>query len=351
MSEPKTYTASDVERYHRGEMPPAEMHLLERAALDDPFLADMLEGYRFTSSAAADLQSLQNRLQQRLDKDEQRSTPVIWGPWLKAAAILIVVAGGGWLAIQMLSTKNGNIASQNTVAEKQAAVPARDSGGSPALATAPAQKADSVPAANAVAVNTTKPRKKQIAEADKALPAPAGATSGATAMNEASQAADAGNFTKLDEQRTDSGRGVMALRARKAAPAVSASSDTVKDLTIVLKPLDQSYTEVTVSSGKAKEQQSKKPAVSVDTLEPEQGWNSFQEYVAENLKAPEERREKRAAEGEVELSFSVDKEGNPTNIKVTKSLCAKCDTEAIRLLKEGPKWKGKKGKVKIRFPL
>jgi hypothetical protein len=37
---------------------------------------------------------------------------------------------------------------------------------------------------------------------------------------------------------------------------------------------------------------------------------------------------------------------------VVKSLCNKCDEEAIRLLKEGPKWKkkkNKKGSVTIRF--
>ena len=52
------------------------------------------------------------------------------------------------------------------------------------------------------------------------------------------------------------------------------------------------------------------------------------------------------------LSFDVDDNGIPRNIRVEKSLCASCDEEAIRLLKEGPKWekkKNKKGKVKIRF--
>ena len=62
MSEPKTYTAKDIERYHRGEMSAAEMHLLEKAALDDPALADMLEGYAFTTTASADLHNLQKKV-------------------------------------------------------------------------------------------------------------------------------------------------------------------------------------------------------------------------------------------------------------------------------------------------
>jgi TonB family protein len=47
---------------------------------------------------------------------------------------------------------------------------------------------------------------------------------------------------------------------------------------------------------------------------------------------------------DVELSFDIDKTGQPINIKVTRSSqCKECDDEAIRLLKEGPKWK-RKGK-------
>jgi TonB family protein len=47
---------------------------------------------------------------------------------------------------------------------------------------------------------------------------------------------------------------------------------------------------------------------------------------------------------EVELSFQVDKNGTPVNIKVTKtSDCKLCDDAAVRVVKEGPKW-SRKGK-------
>ena len=66
---------------------------------------------------------------------------------------------------------------------------------------------------------------------------------------------------------------------------------------------------------------------------------------------PEELKTKTVS-GEVQLSFDVNKEGQPVNIKVEKSLCQKCDEEAVRLLKDGPKWKkkkNKKGKLTIKF--
>ena len=93
------------------------------------------------------------------------------------------------------------------------------------------------------------------------------------------------------------------------------------------------------------------PRVIIDTLEPAEGWARFDDYVAANIVTPEEFKDKQAA-GEVQLSFDVDKNGHPTNITIVKSLCGKCDEEAIRLLKEGPKWKkkkNKKGKITIKF--
>lgn len=41
-----TYTAADIEKYLSGEMSPADRHALEKAALDDPFLSEALEGYQ-----------------------------------------------------------------------------------------------------------------------------------------------------------------------------------------------------------------------------------------------------------------------------------------------------------------
>jgi hypothetical protein len=46
----------------------------------------------------------------------------------------------------------------------------------------------------------------------------------------------------------------------------------------------------------------------------------------------------------------VNENGEPINITVENSQCTQCNEEAIKLLKEGPKWKkGKKGKISFRF--
>jgi hypothetical protein len=129
------------------------------------------------------------------------------------------------------------------------------------------------------------------------------------------------------------------------------STDSVKHMSIVLQRLPNDSTkEVVLNSGRLKSV-AKYPKVVIDTLEPAEGYVVFDDYVINNLKVPDEFKTKPLS-GDVQLSFDVDANGQPVNITVVKSLCQTCDAEAIRLLKEGPKWKkknNKKGKVTFRF--
>ncbi|MBS1576042.1 MAG: energy transducer TonB [Bacteroidetes bacterium] len=82
----------------------------------------------------------------------------------------------------------------------------------------------------------------------------------------------------------------------------------------------------------------------VEEPEPVDGWYNYDTYIANNINISDEIKTKTTASSQVELSFEVNKYGEPINIKVDKSACKECDEEAIRLLKEGPKWKKKKNK-------
>lgn len=72
------------------------------------------------------------------------------------------------------------------------------------------------------------------------------------------------------------------------------------------------------------------PAVS----SPLGGWAALDSYLADNNKLSKGNK----AGKFVELSFLIDSEGNPSDIKVTKGAAPEFDAEAIRLIKEGPKW-------------
>lgn len=92
---------------------------------------------------------------------------------------------------------------------------------------------------------------------------------------------------------------------------------------------------------------------SVVNVEPADGWENYNTYVANNLEIPEDML-KEDLHGAVELSFDVKANGTITNIRVNKSLGAVYDEAARRLIREGPQWKVKKGRktsanVKVQF--
>jgi hypothetical protein len=92
----KNYTAADFEAYHAGTMPAIEMHALEKEALQDPFLADALEGYVYTSTAHADVETLK----QTINKKTKRVfilSPFANKSWLRIAAVFIFIGLAAYL--------------------------------------------------------------------------------------------------------------------------------------------------------------------------------------------------------------------------------------------------------------
>lgn len=67
------------------------------------------------------------------------------------------------------------------------------------------------------------------------------------------------------------------------------------------------------------------------------GMEKFWEYVKNNIKYPSPAL-KDKVEGKVYLTFIVEKNGSLTDIKVVRGIGSGCDEEAIRLIKECPKW-------------
>jgi TonB family protein len=67
------------------------------------------------------------------------------------------------------------------------------------------------------------------------------------------------------------------------------------------------------------------------------GMTAFYEYLGRTIKYPAEAR-KQNIEGKVYLSFMVEKDGSLSNIQVTKKLGGGIDEEAVRVLRESPKW-------------
>jgi hypothetical protein len=395
------YTAADIEKYHSGKMPAAQMHALEKAAMEDPFLADALEGYAFATTPLADIEKLKSRLAE--NKEDRKIVPLLYKDynWLKAAAIIFVLAGSSWFFLRTTSSGKNEIAQTTATENKLQKAEVKDEVNANTITT-PASDSVSISKNNtelsdikkipSTTFSTVKPTelkatetivdgstsngnavvqddvafksksvyKPSVVEHKTVQPIAPGVNNNPNystqnrdvtlkrsipELNNSNNArakteADKLFFKENKDSMTDKDVAVLQGKSQNVN-----RSDTITNLNIVLQQSNEGLSEVVViSPGKRQMAKQKMPEITIDTLEPTVGWAQFDEYIATNIQRPEELKIKQPVSGEVELSFDINKNGEPVNIAVVKSLCNKCDEEAIRLLKAGPKWKKKKNK-------
>jgi protein TonB len=87
----------------------------------------------------------------------------------------------------------------------------------------------------------------------------------------------------------------------------------------------------------------------------EGGLSKFYDYVGKSIKYPKQAS-RMSIEGKVFVQFVIDKDGGLSDLKVLKGIGGGCDEEALRVLKESPKWKpgkqrGRPVRVKMSLPI
>ncbi len=85
------------------------------------------------------------------------------------------------------------------------------------------------------------------------------------------------------------------------------------------------------------------------------GMAKFYKFISQNIKYPDQAK-KDSIQGNVFISFVIEKNGSLTNIKVDRKLGYGTDEEAIRVLKLSPNWEpgtqdGKPVRVKYNIPI
>ena len=440
------FTAADIERYHNGQLSAAERHNLEKAALEDPFLADALEGYAVAGiNTAADLADLKKRLAEKLDEKE-KVIPIGRNNnfrLLRAAVVIAFMAGAGLLVYQFgfKGKKQVEIAQvpgkkNETGKLNDSTIPSANTVTPPTTTTTKETK-DNNPQTNSATTN--QPVQRDVTVADKSKEDAAGekittevtVTASPPAPVKASEIkADDKNIANADVKTTPPGAikqetdadGKKDIAEKKIADesknnravAVSRKAEennyrnqqsnvfrgrvtdqnnvgipfanvtnlednagtytdakgnfilTYPDsvLTVQIRSIgfeynnvqlrnnvptnqvtlqdDRSLSEVVISNKKPNSlARSAKTTMKLEEPEPADGWDNYDSYLVNNLKLPDEYVTKQQNSGEVQVSFEVDKNGEPVNFKIEKSLCKKCDEEAIRLIKDGPKWRRK----------
>lgn len=343
MKETKTYTAADIERYHLGQMMPAERHALEAAALEDPFLADAVEGYVFSKQPQIETGQLQQQLAERIASRQNKKPLFSLHPWMKVAALFILIAGAGWLVILTFKQKNENVAltETNTPAVNETIVQDSTMTTTDQPENQAANELLVLPTEEIVARNESTQRESEEPQQTK----PTAPTESVTQATRTTQAPR----TTLDKGIAES-NSTSALTDDIENTDVAKLKDTLR-VDVVMQSDDANLQEVVVTgyNKNRKATAKKQAAVLPDSLQPVNGWAAFDDYIEKNRRTGLLQVDKDA--GVVDLEFEITNQGVPKNIEVVKSLCGACDAEATRLLKEGPKWRGKnkKGKVSIRF--
>lgn len=100
-----SYNANDIELYLSGKMNTAEMHAFEEAMMNDPFLADAVDGYR-SAGTGIHLQKDLSELQEKIDNTPKGK--VVRGSfrqWLSIAAGLIVLLSTAVVLYRIFNTE------------------------------------------------------------------------------------------------------------------------------------------------------------------------------------------------------------------------------------------------------
>lgn len=100
------YTARDIEQYLLGKLSPQQMHAMEKAALDDPFLAEAMEGYEGMKDTGWNdqLTALREEIAGRGSVAKVIRLHKAKNNWWKTAAAIFILGGG--TALTFLLTKN-----------------------------------------------------------------------------------------------------------------------------------------------------------------------------------------------------------------------------------------------------
>ena len=448
------YTAKDIEQYLAGNLSPQQMHAMEKAALDDPFLAEAMEGYEAmkgkewnsTLVALREEVAAKGAVAKVIPLHRSKSN------WWKAAAAILIIGGGATFTILFNNTKKeetpgieiaetkvtvidstllpgntpppsatvslnpsatatsedkktipGSIAKLNEPVKAEAKYIPDPVGpqlkpATPSATITTPEKDNAIVAAppvtnNPVAGNTNPElsqemlaeKSKSAAKQNDELDVSGRLRSQAPAKKEAvlnnfftAQVVAADNtplpFTNISIKKENFGtyadaKGMVRLVSTDSILQIEVMSVGYHPKTFALRR-NQAQTKIileedvtafkdnkTIIRGDAATNKRSYRATllkdSVVNVEPADGWDNYNTYVANNLDIPISNS-KGDIHGEVEITFDVKSNGTISNIRVNKSLGAEYDEAAKRLIQEGPQWKVKKGrktsaKIKVQF--
>ena len=271
-----------LEDYLDGKLDSKAMHRIEKQALEDPFVAQALAGLSQSPKRAANTVSLlQKQLYDRIAQQEivKKESVFTWQRLSVAAAA----------AVMFISVSIIFFMRDEERREQQARINNRS---------------------KTVEVNLA--------------PSPAGVDS-----------ARANDYAASTKVAAPSAVGIGKISpAREAHPAPNTSVYVQPHTAVEADRVDTVAGGVAKAENTSARMSARVAAVVPAAAAPIGGWAGLDSYLADN-----NRLSKGTKLGKfVELSFMIDNDGAPADIKVSKGATEEIDAEAIRLIKEGPTW-------------
>lgn len=323
----KPVTPELLRRYAAGTLSDADQHRVERAALDDPFVADALDGFLAMTGQSVPLEELQARLERRTRPNRRLG---IWVPLTAAAGL----GGMLFLGYSLFFKAQVPVASEMA---KHAAPAARQDSAAPAPTPPPVQQ----PSMSLVPPRTTQAAPAGGAkmytqeEADKVAP-------NVRAFSAAPDVADRDNYSlaapaaapaAAPPADTTVHREMLAKRSISAsAPQKTDSSKVVSTIRIagVNRPANDAVLDSTLRSEMAKG----KFTLPFLDASPVVGRAAYQQYLQQQARRPADT----GKTGIVRVQFRVNADSTLSRFRVLKGLGEPYDDEALRLVREGPRW-------------
>ena len=322
---------SHIEKYLKGELSPSQRHELEMKALNDPFLADALEGAESIASNTfvEDVEGINKKIL------VSKKVSYIWP--LRIAASIVFVVSVTFLIVKISPKEN---------TEQLALQKDEMTGESPAAIFSDSlEKEESL-------VNSNLDKEENITSKPKSIK-----------KSEISQPKEEEKLVikepKIELAETESSFQTQLEVAEEKDMALinpqesvitknltEQNADVAKARTQEPQELKSSPSPSALSGAGATRKKTAKQDISAEIAYLTEA--EYQEYLDSNVVYPKTAIDNQV-EGSVSISFLVDSNGVLSDFKIEKGIGFGCDEELIRLIKEGPKWNTSQERKKVTF--
>lgn len=351
------YSADEISRYLSGRMTAHEMHELEKAALRDPMLADAIDGYRKANpkTSAANLEYIKTKILGTATVSHEKFSVKdnnnfkVW----KLLAAACILAAMSWVAWWMMKP---TIDKPIAKAEQKIVLPDSQNENTEVAKT---NTNDGLEAITENSVSKEKKGKPQIIKPENDIAKHKNVKSNSE-LTDAPQVA-AAPVPSIQDAKTNS-KNVQPKTADQEIPAFNAEGSTMKEGVAIASASTPSHqnarlksmapspatkdtgNEVVIVGYPTKKQSAKmedfkkfrkqiEPSGGKNIAYPEEGWSSFYQELENELGIDRSKLLKT-----VQIKFTLDDEGEPTNFIIVESADEVLIKKAIELIKKS-KWK------------